>query len=487
MWAINSCTARRRYRHIMRAALIKLKMGGTAKPCEPIRPCYWDESALFFGGFSMLDIKVIRENLDWAKDKLATRGIKPEELDEVVALDAKRREALTKSEELKAKRNEVSKQIGAAKRNKEDASAAIKSMQEVSKEIKDLDEQIRSLAEKQEYILLRLPNFPADSDPIGPDDSYNEEVRKWNEPTKFDFKPKAHWDIGTDLDILDWDRAAKVSGARFVYYKGAGALLERAVFNFFLDENTKEGYTEVIPPYLVNDASMQGTGQFPKFHEDVYTIVDNDDPDKLRDLTLIPTAEVPLVNYFRNEIIHGEKLPINVTAMSPAFRSEAGSAGRDTRGLIRMHEFRKVEMVKVCKPEDSWDQLEKLTHNAEHLLQKLNLPYHVVALSTGDASFTSAKTYDLEVWMPAQDKYREISSCSNCTDFQARRAHIRYRDENGKLHLAHTLNGSGLAVGRCVAAILENYQNEDGSVTVPDVLVPYMHGMKKITKEDSLI
>lgn len=462
-------------------------MGGTAKPCEPIRPCYWDESALFFGGFSMLDIKVIRENLDWAKDKLATRGIKPEELDEVVALDAKRREALTKSEELKAKRNEVSKQIGAAKRNKEDASAAIKSMQEVSKEIKDLDEQIRSLAEKQEYILLRLPNFPADSDPIGPDDSYNEEVRKWNEPTKFNFKPKAHWDIGTDLDILDWDRAAKVSGARFVYYKGAGALLERAVFNFFLDENTKEGYTEVIPPYLVNDASMQGTGQFPKFHEDVYTIVDNDDPDKLRDLTLIPTAEVPLVNYFRNEIIHGEKLPINVTAMSPAFRSEAGSAGRDTRGLIRMHEFRKVEMVKVCKPEDSWDQLEKLTHNAEHLLQKLNLPYHVVALSTGDASFTSAKTYDLEVWMPAQDKYREISSCSNCTDFQARRAHIRYRDENGKLHLAHTLNGSGLAVGRCVAAILENYQNEDGSVTVPDVLVPYMHGMKKITKEDSLI
>ena len=435
----------------------------------------------------MLDIKVIRENLDWAKDKLATRGIKPEELDEVVALDAKRREALTKSEELKAKRNEVSKQIGAAKRNKEDASAAIKSMQEVSKEIKDLDEQIRSLAEKQEYILLRLPNFPADSDPIGPDDSYNEEVRKWNEPTKFNFKPKAHWDIGTDLDILDWDRAAKVSGARFVYYKGAGALLERAVFNFFLDENTKEGYTEVIPPYLVNDASMQGTGQFPKFHEDVYTIVDNDDPDKLRDLTLIPTAEVPLVNYFRNEIIHGEKLPINVTAMSPAFRSEAGSAGRDTRGLIRMHEFRKVEMVKVCKPEDSWDQLEKLTHNAEHLLQKLNLPYHVVALSTGDASFTSAKTYDLEVWMPAQDKYREISSCSNCTDFQARRAHIRYRDENGKLHLAHTLNGSGLAVGRCVAAILENYQNEDGSVTVPDVLVPYMHGMKKITKEDSLI
>ena len=360
-------------------------------------------------------------------------------------------------------------------------------MKEVSDKIKALDEQIKDLTEKQTYILLRLPNFPADSDPIGPDESYNEEVRKWNEPTKFNFEPKAHWDIGTDLDILDWDRASKVTGARFVYYKGAGALLERAVFNFFLDENTKEGYTEIIPPYLANDESMQGTGQFPKFHEDVYTIVDNDDPDKPRDLTLIPTAEVPLVNYFRDEIIHGEKLPINVTALSPAFRSEAGSAGRDTRGLIRMHEFRKVEMVKVCKPEDSWDELEKLTHNAEHLLQKLGLPYHVVALSTGDASFTSAKTYDLEVWMPAQDKYREISSCSNCTDFQARRAHIRYRDENGKLHLAHTLNGSGLAVGRTVAAILENYQNEDGTVTVPEVLVPYMNGMKKITKEESLI
>lgn len=432
----------------------------------------------------MLDIHVIRENLDWAKKKLTTRGIKPEELDELVAIDAKRREALTESENLKSKRNDVSKQIAAAKRNKEDASAAIKSMREVGKQIKDLDQEVKDLSAKQKYILLRLPNFPADSVPVGPDDSYNQEVRKWNEPTKFDFKPKAHWDIGTDLNILDWDSAAKVSGARFVYYKGAGALLERAVFNFFLDENTKEGYTEVIPPYLVNDASMQGTGQFPKFHEDVYTIVDNDDPDKPRDLTLIPTAEVPLVNYFRGEILSEKDLPINVTALSPAFRSEAGSAGRDTRGLIRMHEFRKVEMVKVCKPDESWEELERLTHNGEHLLQKLGLPYHVVALSTGDASFTSAKTYDLEVWMPAQDKYREISSCSNCTDFQARRSLIRYRDENGKLHLAHTLNGSGLAAGRTVAAILENYQNEDGTVTVPDVLVPYMNGMKKITKAD---
>ena len=431
----------------------------------------------------MLDIKVIRENLDWSKKKLATRGIKPEELDKLVAIDKERREALTKSEQLKQKRNEVSDQIAQAKRNKEDASDAIKAMREVGKEIKDLDKEVEDLTQKQNYILLRLPNFPADSDPIGPDESYNEEVRKWHEPTKVDFEPKPHWEIGTDLNILDWDTAAKVSGARFVYYKGAGALLERAVSNFFLDENTKDGYTEVIPPYLVNDASMQGTGQFPKFTEDVYTIVDNDDPDKPRDLTLIPTAEVPLVNYFRGKILDGEQLPINVTAFSPAFRSEAGSAGRDTRGLIRMHEFRKVEMVKIVDEESSWDELEKLTHNAEHLLQKLGLPYHVVALSTGDASFTSAKTYDLEVWMPAQDKYREISSCSNCTDFQARRSLIRYRDENGKLHLAHTLNGSGLAVGRTVAAILENYQNEDGTVNVPEALQPYMHGMKVITKE----
>ncbi len=431
----------------------------------------------------MLDIKVIRENLDWSKKKLATRGIKPEELDKLVAIDKERRESLTKSEQLKQKRNEVSDQIAQAKRNKEDASDAIKAMREVGKEIKDLDKEVEDLTQKQNYILLRLPNFPADSDPIGPDESYNEEVRKWHEPTKLDFEPKPHWEIGTELNILDWDTAAKVSGARFVYYKGAGALLERAVSNFFLDENTKDGYTEVIPPYLVNDASMQGTGQFPKFTEDVYTIVDNDDPDKPRDLTLIPTAEVPLVNYFRGKILDGEQLPINVTAFSPAFRSEAGSAGRDTRGLIRMHEFRKVEMVKIVDEESSWDELEKLTHNAEHLLQKLGLPYHVVALSTGDASFTSAKTYDLEVWMPAQDKYREISSCSNCTDFQARRSLIRYRDENGKLHLAHTLNGSGLAVGRTVAAILENYQNEDGTVNVPEALQPYMHGMKVITKE----
>lgn len=434
----------------------------------------------------MLDIKVIRDRLDWAKKKLATRGIKPETLDKLVEIDKQRRADINESETLKAERNNVSKKIALAKRNKEDASQAIDEMREVGKKIKELDTKIEELTEKQNYILLRLPNFPADSDPIGPDESYNQEVRKWGVPTKFDFEPKAHWELGTDLDILDFDAAAKVSGARFVYYKGAGALLERAVYNFFLDTNTSEGYTEVIPPYLVNDDSMQGTGQFPKFTEDVYTIVDNDDPDKPRDLTLIPTAEVPLVNYFRDRIINEDKLPINVTALTPAFRSEAGSAGRDTRGLIRMHQFNKVEMVKVVKPEESWDELERLTHNAETLLQKLNIPYHVVALSTGDASFTSAKTYDLEVWLPFQNKYREISSCSNCTDFQARRAQIRYRDADGKVKLVHTLNGSGLAVGRTVAAIMENYQNEDGSITVPDVLVPYMHGMTKITKESTL-
>lgn len=293
----------------------------------------------------MLDIKVIRENLDWAKEKLATRGIKPEQLDELVAIDAKRREAMVQCENLKAERNEVSKKIAAAKREKADASEAIANMREVGAKIKELDKEVDELQEKQEYILLRLPNFPADSDPIGPDESYNEEVRRWNELTKFDYQPKAHWDLGTDLNILDWDAASKVSAARFVYYKGAGALLERAVYNFFLDENTSEGYTEVITPSLVNNDSMQGTGQFPKFTEDVYTIVDNDDPEVARNLTLIPTAEVPLVNYFRGDIIDGKNLPINVTALSPAFRSEAGSAGRDTRGLIRMHELDRKSVV----------------------------------------------------------------------------------------------------------------------------------------------
>ncbi|MCI1283502.1 MAG: serine--tRNA ligase [Lacticaseibacillus songhuajiangensis] len=427
----------------------------------------------------MLDLKLIRQQPDWAKEKLSRRGIKAEEIDELLAYDKQRREFIVKTEELKAKRNEVSGAIAKMKRNKEDASEQITAMRSVGQEISQLDKQVSDLDEKVQYILVRLPNFPDDSAPASMNEDDAREERKWGNVRDFGFKPKAHWQVGEDLGILDFENAAKVSGSRFVYYRGAGARLERAVYNFMLDEHQKEGYTEVLPPYLVNDESMFGTGQFPKFVGDSYTVTNEG-----IDLTLIPTAEVPLVNYYRDSIVDEAKLPIYVTALSPAFRSEAGSAGRDTRGLIRMHQFNKVEMVKVTKPEDSWDELEKLTANAESLLQKLNLPYHVITLATGDASFTSAKTYDLEVWIPAQDTYREISSCSNCTDFQARRAHIRYRDEDGKLQFCHTLNGSGLAVGRTVAAILENYQNEDGTVTVPDVLVPYMGGQKLITKED---
>lgn len=427
----------------------------------------------------MLDLKLIRQQPDWAKDKLGRRGIPAAEIDDMLALDEKRRALIVQTEELKAKRNEVSAAIAQMKRAKEDATEQITAMREVGQEISDLDKQVAELDEKVRYTLVRLPNFPDDSAPISMDENDAREERRVGEIRKFDFTPKAHFEIGEDLGILDFEKAAKVSGSRFVYYRGAGARLERAVYNFMLDQHYAEGYTEVLPPYLVNDDSMFGTGQFPKFVGDSYTVTNED-----ADLTLIPTAEVPLVNYYRGDIVDAEKLPISVTALSPAFRSEAGSAGRDTRGLIRMHQFNKVEMVKITKPEQSWDELEKLTANAESLLKKLNLPYHVITLATGDASFTSAKTYDLEVWLPAQDRYREISSCSNCTDFQSRRAQIRYRDENGKLQYAHTLNGSGLAVGRTVAAILENYQNEDGTVTIPDVLVPYMAGQTVITKED---
>lgn len=428
----------------------------------------------------MLDMKVIREKPDWIKERLGTRGIKPEEIDELLTLDQQRREKITATEDLKAKRNKVSDQIAEVKRAKGDASETIAEMRQVGGQIKQLDKELADLEEKVRYILVRLPNIPKEDVPIGPDEDYNKEVRKWGTLPTWDFTPKPHWDIGEALGILDWDRAAKVTGARFVYYKGLGSRLERAVYNFMLDEHQKEGYEEIIPPYLVNKDSMFGTGQFPKFTKDVYTIIDEDEP-----LTLIPTAEVPLTNYYRGEILDEKQLPVYFTALTPCFRSEAGSAGRDTRGLIRMHQFNKVEMVKYVKPEESWNELEKLTNDAEEILQKLKLPYHVITLSTGDASFTSAKTYDLEVWIPAQDTYREISSCSNCTDFQARRAQIRYRDADGKVHLVHTLNGSGLAVGRTVAAILENYQNEDGSVTIPDVLVPYMHGITKITKENA--
>ncbi|WP_203623835.1 serine--tRNA ligase [Lacticaseibacillus sp. 866-1] len=426
----------------------------------------------------MLDIKVIRKDPDWAKTKLAARAVKPEQIDDLLSDDDKRRALIAQTEQLKAKRNEVSGQIAQKKRNKEDTADDIKEMREVGQQIGKLDKALAEVEQKLNDVLVRLPNFPADDVPMSLNEEDSREEYKWGKIPHFDFTPKAHYELGEALGILDFERAAKVSGARFVYYKGAGARLERAVYNFFLDEHYKEGYEEIIPPYLVNNDSMFGTGQFPKFTKDVYTIMNEDEP-----LTLIPTAEVPLVNYYRGDIIDADKLPISVTALTPAFRSEAGSAGRDTRGLIRMHQFNKVEMVKFCKPEDSWNELKNLVHDAEDLLQKLGLPYHVITLASNDASFTSAKTNDLEVWLPAQDTYREISSCSNCTDFQARRAQIRYRDENGKPQFVHTLNGSGLAVGRTVAAILENYQNADGSVTIPDVLVPYMAGQTVIKGE----
>ncbi|MGO4925353.1 serine--tRNA ligase [Ligilactobacillus ruminis] len=424
----------------------------------------------------MLDIKMIRQNTDEIKERLATRGVKAEKIDALLEKDKRRRELLVETEGLKQKRNEVSAEIANAKRNKQDATDAIKEMREVGAKIKDLDEELEEVEATVKDMASRLPNLPNPAIPVGPDESANVELRKVGTPREFDFEPKAHWDIGEDLGILDFERGAKVSGARFVYYKGLGARLERAVYNFMLDEHAKEGYTEMLPPYIVNAQTMYGTGQFPKFKEDVYQV-------NGEDMTLIPTAEVPLTNYYRDEVIPTEKLPVYFTALTPCFRSEAGSAGRDTRGLIRMHQFNKVEMVKFSKPENSYDELEKMTQNAGNIMEKLGLPYHVITLSTGDMGFSAAMTHDLEVWMPAQNKYREISSCSNCEDFQARRAHIQYRDENGKLNFVHTLNGSGLAVGRTVAAILENYQNEDGSVTVPEALRPYLGGLEKITKD----
>ena len=424
----------------------------------------------------MLDIKMIRQNTDEIKERLATRGVKAEKIDALLEKDKRRRELLVETEGLKQTRNEVSAEIANAKRNKQDATDAIKEMREVGAKIKSLDEELEEVEATVKDMASRLPNLPNPTIPVGPDESANVELRKVGMPREFDFEPKAHWDIGEDLGILDFDRGAKVSGARFVYYKGLGARLERAVYNFMLDEHAKEGYTEMLPPYIVNAQTMYGTGQFPKFKEDVYQV-------NGEDMTLIPTAEVPLTNYYRDEVIPMEKLPVYFTALTPCFRSEAGSAGRDTRGLIRMHQFNKVEMVKFSKPENSYDELEKMTQNAGNIMEKLGLPYHVITLSTGDMGFSAAMTHDLEVWMPAQNKYREISSCSNCEDFQARRAHIQYRDENGKLNFVHTLNGSGLAVGRTVAAILENYQNEDGSVTVPEALRPYLGGLEKITKD----
>ncbi|MCZ8466447.1 serine--tRNA ligase [Streptococcus uberis] len=423
----------------------------------------------------MLDLKRIRTDFETVAQKLATRGVSEDSLNHLKELDEKRRQLLVSSEELKAERNLSSAAIAQAKRNKEDASKQIAEMQKMSADIKAIDAELAEIDEKVTEIITVLPNTPHDSVPVGADEDDNVEIRRWGTPREFDFEIKAHWDLGEDLDILDWERGAKVTGARFLFYKNLGARLERALYNFMLDEHAKEGYQEIITPYMVNHDSMFGTGQYPKFKEDTFELKDSN-------FVLIPTAEVPLTNYYRGEILDGKDLPINFTAMSPSFRSEAGSAGRDTRGLIRLHQFHKVEMVKFAKPEESYEELEKMTANAENILQKLNLPYRVLALCTGDMGFSAAKTYDLEVWIPAQNTYREISSCSNTEDFQARRAQIRYRDEaDGKVKLLHTLNGSGLAVGRTVAAILENYQNEDGSVTIPEVLRPYMGGAEMIS------
>ncbi|HES8531082.1 TPA: serine--tRNA ligase [Streptococcus pyogenes] len=418
----------------------------------------------------MLDLKRIRTDFDTVAAKLKNRGVSEDTLTHLKELDEKRRALLVQSEELKAERNIASAAIAQAKRQKEDATQQIADMQKVSADIKTIDNQLVAIDQQVTDIITVLPNTPHDSVPVGADEEDNVEIRRWGTPRDFDFEVKAHWDLGEDLDILDWERGAKVTGARFLFYKNLGARLERALYNFMLDEHIKEGYQEIITPYMVNHDSMFGTGQYPKFKEDTFELADTN-------FVLIPTAEVPLTNYYRGEILDGKEMPIYFTAMSPSFRSEAGSAGRDTRGLIRLHQFHKVEMVKFAKPEESYQELEKMTANAENILQKLGLPYRVIALCTGDMGFSAAKTYDLEVWIPAQNTYREISSCSNTEDFQARRAQIRYRDEaDGKVKLLHTLNGSGLAVGRTVAAILENYQNEDGSVTIPEVLRPHMGG-----------
>ena len=416
----------------------------------------------------MLDLKFVRENLDKVAEAMKNRHTEVD-LDAFRKLDQERRDLLQEVEADKSMRNSVSAEISKMKKNGEDASEKILSMRTLGDKIAETDKKLKEVEQGLRDIMLTIPNMPDASVPVGKDDTENPEVRKWGEPTHFDFEPKAHWDLGEDLGILDSNRAAKVSGGRFYCCLGLGARLERAVYNFMLDQHTqKDGYTEVIPPYIVNRETMTGTGQLPKFHEDMYRL-------EGMEMYLIPTAEVPLTNYYRDEIIDGAKLPIYLTAFTPCFRAEAGSAGRDTRGLIRQHQFHKVEMVKFTKPEDSFDELEKLTHDAEGILQALGLPYHVVCLCTGDLGFSATKCYDIEVWFPAQNKYREISSCSNCVDFQARRANIRFRrDSKSKPEFVHTLNGSGLAVGRTVAAILENYQQADGSIVVPEVLRPYM-------------
>lgn len=429
----------------------------------------------------MLDRKLLRNNFEEVAEKLAHRGVDRQLLERYVDLDQQRRNLIVKVEEAKKTRNQVTGEIAQLKRQKLDASDKIEEMKAIGVNIKDMDEELETLVQKIEAIEFRLPNLPHDDVPIGEDEDDNVEVRRWGKIPEFDFQPLNHWDIAEKLGILDFDRGAKVAGARFVYYRGLGARLERAVYNFMLDTHTqKNGYQEMITPYMVNQTAMFGTGQFPKFKEDVFELKDD------RGLVLIPTAEVPLTNFYAQEILDIEQLPIKMTAMSPSFRSEAGSAGRDTRGLIRMHQFHKVELVKLAHPDYSYEELEEMTQAAEGILQALEIPYRTIVLCTGDMGFSAAKTYDIEAWIPGQDTYREISSCSNCEDFQARRALIRYRNDQGKTDYLHTLNGSGLAVGRTVVAILENYQQADGSVKIPEVLIPYMSGVTEIRPDNAL-
>ena len=417
----------------------------------------------------MLDIKKIREDFDNVKKTIERRGNGDFNIKEVYDLDKKRRELLAEVEQMKNKQSISSKEIPKLKKEGKDTTDLMAELKNLSEDIKQLDVRVGDVETDLRSVLLNIPNTPNELVPIGKDDSDNLEIRKWGEPRHFDFQEKAHWDVGSDLGILDFERAAKISGARFTVYKGLGARLERAVINFMLNLHTEEhGFTEILPPFMVNRDAMTGTGQLPKFEDDMFHV-------PAKDFFLIPTAEVPVTNLRMNEIIPGEELPVYYTAYTPCFRKEAGSAGRDTRGLIRQHQFNKVELVKFVKPETSYDELDALTNAAEEVLKKLKIPYRVVRLSTGDLGFSSAMTYDIEVWMPSYKRYVEISSCSNFEDFQARRANIRFRpDGKGKPEFVHTLNGSGLAVGRTVAAILENYQNEDGSVEIPEALRGYM-------------
>ena len=426
----------------------------------------------------MLDLKVIKENTQHVKERLAARGKDySQDIDKVLELDTMRRSLIAETEQLKAKQNAITKQVPIMKKEGKNTDELFAEMKELSDKTKADSTIISEYDAEIEKILLSIPNTPHDSVVIGPDDSANVEQRRWGEPRKFDFDPLPHWELGSKLNVLDPERAANVTGARFHFYRGAGAKLERAIMNFYLDTHTDAGYTEIFPPFMVNRDSMKGTGQLPKFEEDAFKLANYD-------YFLIPTAEVPVTNMHKNEILSGDMLPIKYCAYSACFRAEAGSAGRDTRGLIRQHQFNKVELVKFAHPDHSYEELEKLTNDAEHVLQLLGLPYRVVLLSTGDMGFSSAKTYDIEVWMPSYNRYVEISSCSNFEDYQARRANIKFReDAKSKPRYVHTLNGSGVALGRTTAAIMENYQNADGSITIPEVLRPYMRGAEVIKPE----